>query len=188
MSSVDFCDSLYSTDMALASKLQFSNLPLRNLEFFASIRPRIWAIIFTTTFIASIVIYCSERIICTEFRCESWLQFFLYSIGLLVQRDVGGSIPHYVGSRTVSIVLAIAMIIVMTTYVAVLATKNITTKQTLPISGLNDQKAKSPTPSFKIGTWKDTSCSEFFERSKNPDVRRLGKFMKPYNSKNVPVK
>ena len=181
MSSVDFCDSFYKEEVVLASKLQFSNLKLLNLELFASVRPQFWAIILTTTFIVSVIIYWSERFINTDFPCETWIQFFLYSIGLLVQRDVGGSIPHCVGSRTVSIVLALAMMIAMTTYVAVLATKNITTKKVLPISGLDDEKAKFPTSSFKIATLKDSAHSQFFERNKNPELRRLGKFMKPHN-------
>ena len=185
MTAVDFVNAFHVTDMIVASKLQLSQLNFLNFEVFSFIRPQFWVLILSTTLIASVIIYFSEKFVNSESTGETWLQFFIYSIGLLVQRDVGGSIPRYLGSRTISIVLAITMMITMTTYVAVLATKNITTKKILPISGLNDQKVKSPTPNFKIGTWKDSAYSQMFERSQNPVWRRFGQFMKPYNFNNL---
>ena len=186
LSAVDYADNFHLTDMVLASKMQLSKLQLLNIEIFSFLSPGFWAFIFSTTFIASAIVYWSERFICGGYGHDSWIQSFIYAIGLLVQRDVGGSLPRYLGTRTISIALAIAMMVTMTTYVAVLAAKNITTKKTLPISGLSDQKVITPTPKFKIATWKDSSYSQMFETNKDPIWSNLGQFMKPYNFDSLP--
>ena len=186
LSAVDYAGNFHVTDMVVASKMQLSNLHWLNLEVFSFISTKFWALIFSITFITSFIIYWSERFICNGYTHKSWIQSFLYTLGLLVQRDVGGTIPQYLGSRTVSIVLAITMLIIMTTYVAVLTTKNITTRKTLPISGLNDPKVISPTSNFKIATWNDSSYTQMFETSDKPIWRNLGQFMKPYNFNSLP--
>ena len=106
------------------------------------------------------IIYWSEQFIHNESDNESLMLPFMYTIGLLFQRDVGGTTPRYLGSRTVSIIIAVTMMIIMTTYVAVLATRNITSKKSVLVSGLNDPKIQQPTPGFKIGTWKDSHYSQ----------------------------
>ena len=183
LESIDFTEPFLIAKMIVASKLQISHLQFINFEVFGSIRPLFWVLIFAFTFVTSIMIYLSERLTCSGSQNESWMLVFIYSVGLLVQRDVGGSIPRLLGSRTVAIVLAVTMMIIMTTYVALLATRNITNKKSVPVSGLNDPKLQYPTPSFKIGTWKDSHYSQMFERSENPKLRRLGESMKPYNFK-----
>ena len=186
VSSVDMSKSFLTTHMVIASKIQVSKLHPLNLKILASIiNPEFWMMILGTTLFTSFIIYWSERVLCTESQRETWFQLFMYAVGLLTQRDIGGSVPRYLGSQTVSIVLALAMMIIMTTYVAVLASQNIISTEFVQISGLDDPKAKSPTSSFKIGTWRDSHTSHLFEKSNNPEWRRLGHFMKSYNFKEL---
>ena len=182
---VDFPEQFLRSEMIMASKVKTSFLSSLNFEVFAGIRPVGWALIFGITFVTSLFIFWSERLIPYGSKSDSWVQAFTYAFGLLVQRDVGGSLPQFLGSRTVSIFLAVAMMIVMTAYVAVLAARNITSKKTVQVSGLNDPKVQFPTPNFKIGTFKDSFYSQMFEKSKNTKLRRLGQFMKNYNLKDA---
>ena len=182
---VDYTETYVRCELVVASKMQVLKLNFLNLEVFASICLEFWGLIFGTTLIISLIICWSEKNASCESQSKSWMQVFVYTIGLLVQRDIGGSIPRFLGSRTLSLFMAIAMIIIMSTYVALLVSRNITNEKFLPISGLNDPKIKSPSKSFKIGTWKDSSISQMFERSENPKWRRLGLFMKPYNFNNL---
>ena len=69
--------------------------------------------------------------------------------------------PKNIGSRVISIALAITLMIIVTTYTALLTTKNIQSTKTLPISGLKDPMFINPTPSFKIGTFKGVSGTLF---------------------------
>ena len=109
------------------------------------------------------------------------MQAFTYAFELLVQRDVGGSLPQFLGSRTVSMFLAVVMMIVMT----VLAARNITGRKTVQVSGLNNPKVRFPTPNFKMGTYKDSFYSQMFVKSENRNLIRLGQFIKNYDLKDA---
>ena len=133
------------------------------------------------TLITSFIIYWTERQIFLYSNFGTKVQILTYAIGLLFQRDIGGLVPCQIGSRVVAIALAMTLMIVMTTYTAVLTTRNIITTKRLPISGLNDPKFINPTTTFKIGTFEDSYHSRLFEKSPKIEWKRIGQFMKPYN-------
>ena len=112
---------------------------------------------------------------------DNRFQILIYIVILILQRDMEGYVPNKLGSRTVSIALAMTLMIVMTTYTAILTTRNIESTFTLPVSGMKDQKVTHPTPEFKIATYKDSLYSTMFQQSEKSSWRRLGDFMEPYN-------
>ena len=73
------------------------------------------------------------------------------------------------------------LMIIMTTYTAVLATRNIMYTKEVPISGMEDPKATHPSDDFKIATFKGGLNSRMFEESNKTTWRGLGNFMKKYN-------
>ena len=176
---VDFTKSFHHVHLLLIAKYQSIPLPFLNSEAFASLSTHLWILIIALTIFTGMIIYFGETIILMRSSFDSVVQVLTYAMGLLFQRDIGGLIPNNLGSQVVSISLALTLMIIMTTYTAVLTSRNIETSKTLPISGLSDPKLVNPTPTFKIGTYE--SYRSIFLNSDKVTWRRLGKFMKPYN-------
>ena len=176
---VDFTKSIHHDNIVLVSKYQFVPLPFLNSEAFAALSANLWILITALTVITGMIIYLGERIIVLHSSFDSAVQVLIYAMGLLFQRDIGGLIPKNLGSRVVSISLAMTLMVIMTTFTAVLTSRNIETSKILPISGLGDPKFVNPTPTFKIGTYED--YTSIFENSNKVTWRQLGEFMKPYN-------
>ena len=181
LSVVDFTESFLEDDIVIASKIQVSQLPYLNFNAFAGLSLYSWISIISLTFISAVIIYWSERIMLCSSKSNSLVWILQYAIGLLFQRDIGGLLPIKLGSQVISIALAIALMIFMTSYTAVLTTRNITNKKKLPISGMDDPKLTQPTLNFQVATYKDSVISQMFEQSKKDSWRRLGEFMKPHN-------
>ena len=108
----------------------------------------------------------------------------MFTLGLLFQRDIGGSNPRHIGSRTIGISVAVGMMVIITAYTAVLTARNINVAKVLPVSGFYDPKITQPTHNFKFGTVKDSSLSYSFQNHTNNSWRKVGKFMLPYNYEN----
>ena len=84
-------------------------------------------------------------------------------------------------SQVVSIALATTLMIIITTCAAVLTTRNIESRHTFPITGIQDLKIIQPTLDFKIATLKNSFTSQIFERRIKASWRHLVEFMEPYN-------
>ena len=141
-----------------------------------------WITLVSLVFLASLMVHHSER--CLDKDLNTWSGMILYMSGLLFQRDIGGPNPQSLGSRTISITVAIFMMIVTTTYIAVLAADNVSFVPKLPITGFDDPQITHPTKQFKFGIVKHDSRAALFENSENPTYRRMWDFMKKYNFKN----
>ena len=178
---VDFTESLFIDDLVIASVTQESPLPFLNLRAFSTIPMNSWLAIFGITLVTSIAIYLSELPVCSKSHRSPWIETFTYAMGLLLQRDIAGSLPHHLGSRTIAISLAVTLMIIMSTYTALLTSQNISNQKKLPVSGFNDPKIIQPSAKFKFGTLKNSQNSHFFEKNDNPKWRSIAKFMKSYN-------
>ena len=179
LSIVDFTESYLVDDVVLASIIQESPLPYLNLEAFASLTFYSWISILSVTLMTGGIIYLAERLVYLRSSMGNVCNIVTYAMGLLFQRDIGGLLPNHLGSRMISVALAMALMVVMTTYTAVLTTRNIENRKAFTISGMDDAKVIHPSPAYKIGTY--TFYSYFFEKHSKVKMRRLGEFMKSYN-------
>ena len=73
----------------------------------------------------------------------TYMESIMYLFGLLFQRDIGGLNPRTLGSRVISITVALAFMIVMSTYTAVLTLNAVTHVERLPITGFMDPKVST---------------------------------------------
>ena len=174
---VDFTDAYLVDELVLASIVQVSPLPYLNLEVFRSLTYSSWITVLSVTLVTSGIIYWAERLFELRSNMESGYGILTYALGLLFQRDAGGLLPKNLGSQVISITLALSLMIIMTTYTAVLTTRNIEDRKMFSISGMDDPKMIHLSPNFKIGTFTDFN---YFERHSKKELRRLGEFMKTY--------
>ena len=63
-----------------------------------------------------------------------------YTVGVALQRDIGGKNPSQLGAQILSIVFAFAMVIFITTYTAVLAAQSMQKVEVNPLKGTNDPR------------------------------------------------
>ena len=184
MSVVDFTESIETGEIIVAAISKMTLLPYLNFEIVHAMPVPTWTSLISVTVITGFIIYWAERWVCDKSERPSLPQILLYAMGLLLSRDIAGTLPRYRGSQFISISLAIALLIVVTTYTALLTTRIITKKEELPITGTNDPKLTQPTHSFKFATLKDSYYSSYLENNNQPHLRRMGQFMKPYNYNN----
>ena len=182
---VDFTAPISTAETVVVTMLQYHLLPYLNLEAFAAISTYSWSLIVIFTIVVSAVIYGAENTVDLHGSKDSFMSMFMYTVGLLFQRDVGGSNPCHIGGRTIGISVAIGMMVIMTAYTAVLTARNINVAKVLPVSGFYDPKITQPTSKFRFGTTKDTSLSQGFENHTNNNWRKVGKFMQSYNHDTV---
>ena len=178
---VDFTESLITNNLAIASVIQESPLPFWNLWAFSTIPMNSWLAIIGVTLVTSIAIYLSELPVCSKSNQSPWIETLTYTMGLLLQRDIAGSLPHHLGSRTIAISLAVTLMIIMSTYTALLTSQNITNEEKLPVSGFKDPKIMHPSANFKFGTLKNSFYSHYFEENESEKWRSIAEFMKSYN-------
>ena len=183
---VDFTESFTRGEILLASRADMTTLPHLNFQVFAGFSVPLWISIICLTLVSCAFICAAEKSMHLRSNLQFGCDVIMYTMGLLFQRDIGGLVPNNIGSRVVSITLALTLMIVMTTYTAVMASRNIINVKTLRISGMNDPKVTHPTPNFKIATYKGSRQSEMFEKSHLDSWRRLGEFMRPYNFPGLP--
>ena len=68
------------------------------------------------------------------------LESMTYTVGVALQRDIGGKNPSQFGPQILSIVFAFAMVIFITTYTAVLAAQSMQKVEVNPLKGTNDPR------------------------------------------------
>ena len=181
---VDYTDSFAENNIVVVARSQLSPLPYLNIEALAAVSTQSWILILCLTLISAGIIYWTEKLIFMHSRAETGnhvIHIVTYAMGLLFQRDIGGLVPRNLGSRVVSVALAITLMIIMTTYTAVLTTRNIIKTRTLPINGLNDPKLTNPMTKFKLGTYWYGPNMRLLEGSPRATWRQIAKMMKPNN-------
>ena len=165
----------------IVAKSERQPLPYFNSECFAGLTNHSWICILCLTVFVSLFLYIVEKIRYLNGSKLRWVDGFIYTVGLLFQRDIGGSNPHYMGSRAIAVAFAIGTMIIITAYTAELTANNVNYVKKLPISGFYDPKVTKPTSDFRFETYRDTSLSYIFEKNEKQMWRDVGSFMQPYN-------
>ena len=144
---VDFSEPYLNDDLVLVSYAEEEEMPLFNMEVFASLSGLLWLSIFATIFVASFILILTERV---RQRLErphtswkyTWTESISYLTGLLFQRDIGGMNPDHSGSRILSLSIAIAMMVMMSTYTAVLTANSVSVHSRITLTGFRDPKVR----------------------------------------------
>ena len=139
---VDFSSMIFVGNVRIATVTNETFLSYINAEAFAPLTHLSWVMIFGLTVIGTIAVYGAERLVSTDFSSYGLSDAAGYMVGLLFQRDIGGANPHHLGSRAISVILAMAMMVLMTAYTAVLTARNIRFGRQLPITGHTDEKVR----------------------------------------------
>eukprot|EP00794_Sanderia_malayensis_P008227 gene8227-9107_t len=113
-------------------------------------------------------------------RHYSLRECFTYFSGLTFQRDLGGRNPKQLATRITAITFAFGMVVVMTTYTAILTASKVTSAESDPFLGFSDHRMTHPTTSFKFGCLANSGTSEYFNTA-DPTYRSIYLFMKKYN-------
>ena len=178
---VDYTDSLGASETILVANTQRHPLPFLNPQMFSAISQNLRLCLGILTVLVGVLLYGIERMKYFHGSYVACRDFVLYAVGLLFQRDMGGRDPRYFGSRTIGISFAVGTMVVMTTYTALLAARNINVAKVLPVTGFDDLKVTQPTYEFKFGTYRDSALSYTFEDHPKPTWRHVGKFMHALN-------
>ena len=168
---IDYTASYMVGGVAIATMVQTTKVSFVNLEAFKPLSWEMWMITLAMMLVTSVMLLATEHIVelsksfmkmpindTTEkwsdktseaFRVHprkretyTFRQSSLYIGGLAFQRDIGGEQPVYLGSRLIAIVIAASLLVIMTSYTAVLTANKVTHKTALPISGFKDYKVR----------------------------------------------
>lgn len=145
---VSFTDPFLIGGIAIVTLLEKSSIPFLNTEVFSPMSMVLWLTLFLVTILTSCLLVLAEKLVTylknwKIQRAYTIRQSLHYVAGLLFQRDIGGEPPISYSSRLLSIVVAIATMVVMTAYTAVLTANKVTYTNSLPITGYEDKKVIS---------------------------------------------
>ncbi|XP_066917623.1 glutamate receptor ionotropic, NMDA 3A-like [Clytia hemisphaerica] len=186
---VDFCEPFLLTDLGIMISTIHDQLDFINWEFLAPLSTRLRVWILVTFIIGVYLIYILEnqhlvlqRIIDKGvFPRYQWREGFSYFSGLTFQRDLGGKNPQRAGARVTAVAFAFGMVIIMTTYTAVLTASKVSQSTSNPFHGFDDERVRNPSSDFKFGTVSHTSMESFFKNSRDDIHQRMFRFMLNYN-------
>ena len=137
---VDFTYPFYRGKVSIATITYDSELPYINIEAFKPLSSHVWLITLVMVVLSCNLLFIAELAIFGGRNSYTISNSIIYVFGLMFQRDLGARNPCYVGSRFMAIATAMSMITIMSTYTAVLTTRNIESKSHLPIDGASDPK------------------------------------------------
>ena len=144
MSVIDYTYPFMDDGPILMTLSEKYSMPDINLAVFSPLKWKMWLTIFVMVLLASIFLVVCEKI---EGRHKllkyTWKDSITYLMSLLFQRDIGAKDPRYAASRVNAISIALASLVIMTTYTAVLTANGVITHFQLPITGFKDSKVRS---------------------------------------------
>ncbi|XP_066913218.1 glutamate receptor ionotropic, NMDA 3B-like [Clytia hemisphaerica] len=112
----------------------------------------------------------------------SFLEGLSHISGVTLQRDLGGKHPLCPAARIMCLFFAIGMVIIVSTYTAVLAAQSLKSKEREPLQGgSQDVRFRNPTNEFRFGILRDSSYESFFKNGETDLLKRMSVFMEPYN-------
>ena len=143
---IDFGETFMGIDLAfLLRKRNHKKSNFVNFDFMAMVHgDLLWAIL--GIFIAGLaLLYVLEnRLKCMagkEGRPDYPMkESFTYFSGLTFQRDLGGRNPKHIAARITAISFAFGMVIIMSTYTAMLTANKVSMEETLVFLGMKDPK------------------------------------------------
>ena len=138
---VDFTEAHIDGDLVMALNTHRNFIAFLNFRAFTLFSGTLWLSVFGMIAIASALLMFTEKEVTRQIAWKyAWIDGITYLAGLLFQRDNGGPNPQHVGSRFVYITLAIALLIIMSTYAAVLTANAVSYTEELQVSGFKDSK------------------------------------------------
>ena len=136
---IKFIDPLWANNVVLVTIAQHHLPSLWNTLAYKPLSLNLWLTTFGLMLFMSAILIFLNRITGT-LKVYSWKSSITYLAGLLFQRDIGGDNPSGFSSRLVSIIFAIATMVIMTTYTAVLTVGKIQGEHRHTITGFDDPK------------------------------------------------
>lgn len=180
---IDFTEPYLVGGVGIAALLETKLIPFFNIEAFAPLSSQLWLTIFCITFGSSFILMLTERYGNPRKTTWSypWVESITYLVGLTFDRFVGGVVPSNTSTKITAISISLCMLIVMSTYTAVMTANKVTHTTSLPITGFKDKKIIQPTSSFTYATIQNSAFTQMFHDSKDPNWNRMYYFMKDYN-------
>ncbi|XP_057290949.1 glutamate receptor ionotropic, NMDA 3A-like isoform X2 [Hydractinia symbiolongicarpus] len=185
---VDFTAPYMPGGVSVVVKTEQKEQPFFNFEAFEPLSVTLWlTVVFITFFSSFILVLMESKCFCHQVNPYPWRESITYVVGLLFQKDIAGKNPNKPAARAVSVMLALVLLVIMSSYTAVLTAIKVTNESRLPVSGINDPKMTNPTHDFKFGTFANSVFTQMFSESEDPAWNRIGSFMKAYNYPNPDV-
>ncbi|XP_057317108.1 glutamate receptor ionotropic, NMDA 2B-like isoform X2 [Hydractinia symbiolongicarpus] len=191
---IDYTVPYMEAQMGILVKPQIVRLEFLNWDFIAPLSGELQLTLWVVVVGAMVLNYIFENNLYAlsltdcKFKFLKYYPTFesmTYISGVTLQRDLGGVNPVRAGARVSAIVFAFGMVIVVTTYTAVLAAQSVQNQEKNPFLGSKDPRMRNPTSEFTFGTIKSSSYESFFQNGETEILKRMGNFMKPYNVKNT---
>ncbi|XP_057301012.1 glutamate receptor ionotropic, NMDA 2B-like [Hydractinia symbiolongicarpus] len=177
-----FSEPFRSNGVAIATVAQKIEYSFFSLKVFSPLTIQLWTATFLVAFLASIILSCMEYCIHQkEQPFYPWSESILYQIGLVFQRDMGAQNPTQISTRIIAISVAIFMMILMSSYTAILTANKVINPHFFPIKGLKDEKITNPTLDFKFGTLDNSGITQMFRDSDKKEWRAMYDYMKKFN-------
>lgn len=138
---ISFTDPYMIGGATLVTFLKKSQLSFLNMEFLKPLSFLLWLTTAVAMVVTSVVLKFAERFGVAP-REYAMRQTLLYVNGLVFQRNIGGEEPINFASRFNALMFAVGMMVVMSTYTAVLTANKVTHKTELPLTGFKDEKVR----------------------------------------------
>ncbi|XP_066929820.1 probable glutamate receptor [Clytia hemisphaerica] len=162
LSVMDFTEDIFVTRIAVALRNSPEKLSFFNWKFIQSLDASLIIGVSVNLLLLFGALYFLEKIasisnpISKKYPIK---ESFSYGAGLTFQRDLAGKTPDNWSARTVAISYAVALTIIMSTYMANLTATNVVTESHKDFRGLYDDKILHPTPDFKYGVADSSSTA-----------------------------
>lgn len=146
---VDFTSPFMRQDVGIVTMSRRKEFEFINWQFASKIDKSMLVAVYSGILLGTFLSYILENKEITWKRIVSpkeypprysWLEGFTYYSGLTFQRDLGGKNPGNLASRVVAIGFAFGMLVVMTTYTAVLTATKVSQQDSTPFLGIKDTR------------------------------------------------
>ena len=146
LSVIDFTENILVTKLAVALRNEQEDLPFLNLKFIESLDWSLIVALVVNSGILFAVMYVLNHFL-RHFHPRSSKypikEAFSYGAGLTFQRDLAGKTPDDWSARIVAISYAVALTIIMSTYMANLTATNVLAETYSDFKVMKDQKVRS---------------------------------------------
>lgn len=145
LSVIDFTENILVTKLAVALRNEQEHLPFINLKFVESLDWSLILALVVNSGILFVVMYALNHFLRYYHpRSNKYpiKEAFSYGAGLTFQRDLAGKTPDDWSARIVAIAYAVALTIIMSTYMANLTATNVLAETYSDFKVMKDQKVR----------------------------------------------
>lgn len=147
---VDFTVPYFEAEMGILVKPKTAELSFVNWEFIAPLSPTLQIVLWLLVLGAMSVNFMFENdyffLALLSKKFYKTLRLYppddsmIYITGVFLQREMGGRNPNQLSARVHAVCFAFAMVVVVTSYTAVLAAWSVQNQDKHPFSGSNDER------------------------------------------------